>query len=156
MEPGCLQIRADLGFAAFRGQPRRRSPRHKQELIPVAYWRLVPATLPAMPKLSPDLHCRPGAPRLSADELAELKAEVPAWTLVENGERLAREFRFANFKQTMAFVNALAELADTEDHHPDFEVGYGRVHVTFSTHDAGGLTLNDFICAARTDALPRP
>jgi 4a-hydroxytetrahydrobiopterin dehydratase len=66
---------------------------------------------------------------------------------------LSKTFRFADYYQTMAFVNALAWIAHQEDHHPDLSVHYNRVVVHFSTHDAGGLTLNDFICAAKTEAL---
>ena len=60
---------------------------------------------------------------------------------------------FADYYKTMAFVNALAWIAHAEDHHPDMSVHYNRAVVRFSTHDAGGLTLNDFICAAKAEAL---
>jgi 4a-hydroxytetrahydrobiopterin dehydratase len=74
-------------------------------------------------------------------------AELPGWS-VEDG-RLTRTFRFGNYHQTIAFVNLVAWIAHQEDHHPDLEVGYGHCRVSYSTHDAGGLTHNDFICAAR-------
>ena len=76
-----------------------------------------------------------------------------AWRIVEDGRALRRELRFGDFYRTMGFVNALAHLANAEDHHPDLEVGYNYCNVRFSTHDAGGLTEKDFICAAKTDAL---
>ncbi|EGQ63942.1 pterin-4-alpha-carbinolamine dehydratase, partial [Acidithiobacillus sp. GGI-221] len=63
------------------------------------------------------------------------------------------EFRFKNFYETMAFVNAVAWISHREDHHPDLELGYNRCVVHYSTHAIGGLSENDFICAARVDAL---
>jgi len=64
-----------------------------------------------------------------------------------------REFRFKDYYRTMSFVNALAHMANAEDHHPDLSVHYDRCVVRYSTHDAGGLSENDFICAARASAL---
>jgi 4a-hydroxytetrahydrobiopterin dehydratase len=97
-------------------------------------------------------HCRPltGAPLTAAEVNAQLKA-VPDWT-VQNGA-LTRRFRFGNYYETIAFVNALAFLAHAEDHHPELVVGYDRCDVRFSTHSVGGVSDNDFICAARADAL---
>jgi 4a-hydroxytetrahydrobiopterin dehydratase len=91
--------------------------------------------------------------RLSPERVAPLLAQVPGWTLAEDGQALARTFRFDDYYRTMAFVNALAHVAHREDHHPDLGVHYDRCVVRFSTHDVGGLSENDFICAARTDAL---
>jgi len=68
---------------------------------------------------------------------------------------ISKEYRFPDFYETIAFVNALAYIANQEDHHPDLEVGYGKCRVSFTTHDAGGLTENDFIAAARVNALIR-
>lgn len=98
--------------------------------------------------------CRPlqGAQhRLDPQQVAALLAGLPDWR-VEAGE-LCREFRFADFHRAMAFVNAMAWIAHQQDHHPDFAAGYNYCRVRFSTHDVGGLSLNDFICAARLDAL---
>ena len=75
------------------------------------------------------------------------------WRVTEDGKALRREFGFRDFYRTMGFVNALAHVANVEDHHPDLELGYNYCNVRFSTHDAGGLTEKDFICAAKTDAL---
>jgi 4a-hydroxytetrahydrobiopterin dehydratase len=97
------------------------------------------------------MHCRAGAPQLSADELAAHVASLPGWT--NAGERIVKEYAVANYYETMAFVNALAWIAHREDHHPDLEVHYSRCVVTFATHDAGGVTLNDVICAAKTERL---
>ena len=91
--------------------------------------------------------------RLSPERVAPLLAQVPGWTLAEDGQALARTFRVDDYYRTMAFVNALAHVAHREDHHPDLGVHYDRCVVRFSTHDVGGLSENDFICAARTDAL---
>ena len=92
---------------------------------------------------------------LSATEVVTRLASLPGWTLHGDGADIAIEktFRFRNYFETMAFVNALAFLAHREDHHPDLGVHYDRCLVRWSTHDVGGLSENDFICAARTSAL---
>jgi len=95
--------------------------------------------------------CKPGTPALHADEVARLLKSLNAWGY--SGGQISREFKFKNFYETMAFVNAVAFIANREDHHPDMEVGYNRCLVKFSTHSVGGLSQNDFICAARVDAL---
>lgn len=94
-----------------------------------------------------------GAPGLDAAKVEGLLKEVPEWKLVGERKGITRRYTFENYYQTMAFVNAVAYLAHHEDHHPDLEVKYNSCGVLFSTHDAGGLTENDFICAAKTDAL---
>ncbi|NCF81950.1 MAG: 4a-hydroxytetrahydrobiopterin dehydratase, partial [Proteobacteria bacterium] len=77
--------------------------------------------------------------------------------LDEAGKEISREYTFKNYYQTMAFVNALAWIAHMEDHHPELRVGYNRVRVGYSTHSIGGLSENDFICAAKIDSLiPSP
>lgn len=101
-----------------------------------------------------DEPCRPlhGAEhRLDADTAAALLAQLQGWR-IEQGE-LRREWRFADFHATMAFIEAMAALAHRNDHHPDFAAGYNYCHVRFSTHDVGGLSRNDFICAAQLDRL---
>ncbi len=90
---------------------------------------------------------------LDAAAITERLALLPGWQLVEDGAAIARDFRFADFHQAMAFVDALAEIAHRENHHPDLEVGYGHCRVRFSTHDVGGLSENDFICAAQIGQL---
>ncbi|AOV17275.1 pterin-4-alpha-carbinolamine dehydratase [Acidihalobacter aeolianus] len=98
--------------------------------------------------------CEGGVPPLDHDEAARLMSGLhPDWQRVEDGRAIARELGFANFHDTMAFVNAVAWIAHREDHHPDLEVGYNRCRVRYSTHAIGGLSRNDFICAARVDAL---
>ena len=105
-----------------------------------------------------DAHCLPrrgSEHRLPEARVRELLPEVPEWELVEDGHALTRTFRFPDYYRTMAFVNALAFMAHREDHHPDLGVHYDRCVVRYSTHDVGGLSENDFICAARADALVR-
>jgi len=97
------------------------------------------------------LSCRTGAARLPPAELKRKLSALPTWRYSE--KRLRRTFRFPDYYHTIAFVNALAWVANTQDHHPDLEVHYGNVVVDWSTHDAGGVTLNDCICAAKTDQL---
>jgi 4a-hydroxytetrahydrobiopterin dehydratase len=77
------------------------------------------------------------------------------WQLIEDGKALKREFKFADFYRAMSFVNAVAHIANLEDHHPDLECGWGYCRVRYQTHAIGGLHENDFICAAKVDALPR-
>ena len=96
-------------------------------------------------------HCRRGAVRLSRREIRTLLDALPGWSL--RGGRIEKTFAFANYHETIAFVNALAWIAHREDHHPDLAVGYDRCRVAYSTHDAGGVTRNDCICAARIELL---
>ena len=81
--------------------------------------------------------------------------EVKDWK-VEDGKKIKREFKFEDFKSALAFVNKIGEIAEEEGHHPDIELGWGRVGVELSTHAIGGLSTNDFILAAKIDKLPRP
>lgn len=99
-----------------------------------------------------DSHCTPGAGALPPQQAAALMQEVRDWAVVDG--RLARTFRFRDYHEVMAFVNALAWVSHTEDHHPELTVTYDAVSVRYNTHSAGGaLSLNDFICATRADAL---
>jgi 4a-hydroxytetrahydrobiopterin dehydratase len=104
-----------------------------------------------------DRHCKPcegGVDPLNNEQAGELLASLHAdWSIADDGKEISRTYRFRDYYQTMAFVNALAWIAHGEDHHPDIEVGYNRCHVRYSTHAIGGLSENDFICAARIDAL---
>lgn len=92
--------------------------------------------------------------RLSTEQLAAALAQFPHWQLINL--ELVREVKFADYYETMAFVNALAFIAHREDHHPDLSVHYNRVQVRFSTHDVGGISRNDLICIAKTEALLAP
>jgi 4a-hydroxytetrahydrobiopterin dehydratase len=97
--------------------------------------------------------CEGGIPALSAAEAKRLLEQVPGWSLNDAATEIRREFKFKNYYETMAFVNAVAWLAHREDHHPDMEVGYSRCLVRYSTHAVKGLTENDFICAAKVNRL---
>jgi 4a-hydroxytetrahydrobiopterin dehydratase len=78
-------------------------------------------------------------------------AQVSGWRLHQ--EAIEKSFKFKNFYETIAFVNALAWICNTEDHHPELSVSYGQCVVRFNTHSVGGISINDFICAAKVDAL---
>ena len=77
----------------------------------------------------------------------------PAWQHQTEGGLISRSFKFKNFSKTMFFVNAVANLADQQGHHPDVEFGYNYCRIKFITHEAKGLTRNDFICAKKVDGL---
>ncbi len=96
--------------------------------------------------------CERGTPPLTEAQAREYLAQTPDWELRE-AKSLRRRFRFADFRAAMTFVNAIADLAKAEGHHPDFRVSYNRVTVDLTTHAIGGLSDNDFIMAARIDAL---
>jgi 4a-hydroxytetrahydrobiopterin dehydratase len=96
--------------------------------------------------------CHTGTTPLSKEEAEALARQVPDWTLKEKA--IEREFKLADFRQAIAFVNYVAELANQEDHHPDIHIYYNKVHLVLSTHKIGGLSKNDFILAAKIDRLP--
>jgi 4a-hydroxytetrahydrobiopterin dehydratase len=75
------------------------------------------------------------------------------WKIAKDSKSIQRSLKFKDFYRTMSFVNGLAHIANTEDHHPELKVGYDHCDVTFSTHSIGGLSVNDFICAAKLDRL---
>jgi 4a-hydroxytetrahydrobiopterin dehydratase len=97
------------------------------------------------------MHCVPKVPRLTGRERAERLAVLKGWKHI--GNRIEKTFAFADYHETIAFVNAVASIAHREDHHPDLEVHYDRCVVAWSTHSAGGVTLNDCICAAKIETL---
>jgi 4a-hydroxytetrahydrobiopterin dehydratase len=95
--------------------------------------------------------CEGGVAPLNPQQTQQMLRGIQGWA-VENG-RLAKVYPFQNYYQTMAFVNALAWISHREDHHPDLSVGYNKCRVEYMTHAIGGLSENDFICAAKCDAL---
>lgn len=100
--------------------------------------------------------CEGGVEPLSRAQAQELMEQLaPGWTLSDDAKSLHREWKFRNFYHTMSFVNAVAHIANAEDHHPDMEVGWGYCRIKYATHAINGLSENDFICAAKVDALPR-
>ena len=99
--------------------------------------------------------CEGGVKPMDAAEAHKMLGELDDWQLADSGKEIARTYKFKNYYQTMAFVNAIAWIAHQEDHHPDLQVGYNRLEVRFSTHAIDGLSENDFICAAKVDGIPR-
>ena len=97
--------------------------------------------------------CKGGIPKLEGAVLQMMLKEVPGWAL--DGDKLRKIFRFHGFPQSIAFVNEMARLAEEEDHHPNFCVDFHEVNVAIWTHAIGGLSENDFILAAKIDALPK-
>ncbi len=83
----------------------------------------------------------------------ELLALLPGWEFAADSAEIRKQYRFPDFVRALAFLNALGWIAESENHHPDVELGWGRCVVRFSTHDVGGLSMNDFICAAKAEAL---
>lgn len=101
-------------------------------------------------------HCQPRkgpAHALDTNEATRLLQQIPGWQLHANGQAIVKDFRFDDFHRTLGFINAVGFMANRQDHHPDIEAGYGHCQLLWSTHDVGGLSLNDFICAARVEAL---
>ena len=99
--------------------------------------------------------CHADAPRVSDDELSDLIKEVPSWAPIirDNIMMLERTYSFADYLSAVEFTNLVAELAETEDHHPALLLEWGKVTVTWWSHKIKGLHKNDFICAAKTDAV---
>ena len=99
--------------------------------------------------------CRAGEPQVSDDELPELLRQIPDWQpiVVDGVLQLQRVYTFRNFKQAWAASNKVAELAEQEGHHPALLLEWGKLTVTWWTHAISGLHKNDFICAAKTDAV---
>lgn len=96
--------------------------------------------------------CEGGVAPLTAAEIATLLKRLKGWTCGSDG-KLTKTYDFRNYHETMAFVNATAWISHREDHHPDLSVGYNKCQVDYITHAIGGLSENDFICAAKIDAL---
>ena len=92
--------------------------------------------------------------RLEAATLAAALALLPGWEC--EGGCIAKSFAFSGYEATLAFVNAVAAIAQAQDHHPDIAFGYDRCRIAWSTHSVGGVSMNDLICAAKVEALERP
>jgi 4a-hydroxytetrahydrobiopterin dehydratase len=95
--------------------------------------------------------CEGGVAPLTDAQIGSMLKGIPGWAL--EGNQLSRTYAFRNYHETMAFVNATAWISHREDHHPDLLVGYNRCTVKYWTHAIGGLSENDFICAAKLDGL---
>lgn len=90
---------------------------------------------------------------LPGEVVETLLHEVPDWNLAKDGLKISKEWQFKNFLKAMAFVDAVADIAESEGHHPDIHIYYSNVVLDLSTHSVGGLTENDFIVAAKIDGL---
>lgn len=99
--------------------------------------------------------CRAGAPAVSDESAAAYMEQIPEWSIVEESgvKRLKRVFEFKNFAEALAFTNQVGALAEEAGHHPDLLTQWGKVTVQWWTHKIGGLHLNDFVMAAKTDTL---
>ena len=94
------------------------------------------------------------APLLRAECERLLATLAPGWRLAADGRSLHHDFKFRDFQRAISFANCVAHVAELEDHHPDLALGYGYVHLTYTTHAIKGLSENDFICAAKIDRIP--
>lgn len=97
--------------------------------------------------------CEGNVPPLTLPQARDFMQHIPGWALSEDGASIWREYAFKNFDETMEFVNMVAELAETEGHHPDMQVSYGKVRFDLTTHAIGGLSENDIILAAKISEL---
>jgi 4a-hydroxytetrahydrobiopterin dehydratase len=101
-------------------------------------------------------HCVPcegGVDTIKREAAEQMLADLPGWELSDDGKMISRRFEFKGFFRTMSFINAMAWVVNNENHHPDFSAGYNYCDVGFTTHAIDGLSENDFICAARINAL---
>ena len=102
-------------------------------------------------------HCQPckrGTPPLAGDTIAQLLSNLHSdWALSGDGKSILRTYIFDDYHRTISFVNAIARISEKEGHHPDLTVSYGKLKVLYTTHAIGGLSENDFICAAKIDHL---
>ena len=96
--------------------------------------------------------CKGGSP-MNPEDARGLLAGVPGWAMSEDGAWLRREWKFRDFAGALAFVNRAGELAEKQQHHPDFELGWGYVRLALQTHAVGGLHCNDFILAAKINGI---
>ena len=90
---------------------------------------------------------------LTPEQVSNLMPQLNQWSVNESNTLITKQFSFSNFYETMAFINAIAWVANTENHHPDLKLGYNYCEVNFTTHALNGLSHNDFICAAKIDKL---
>ena len=97
--------------------------------------------------------CRGGVPPLQGKALEDLAKQVPGWVVID-GHHIKKSFKFQDFKQALAFVNRVGEVAEQQGHHPDILLAWGKAEVTTYTHAINGLTESDFILAAKINQLP--
>ncbi len=99
------------------------------------------------------LPCEVGVPPIEGLEAQKYLAEIPDWKITDDGKKLKREFTFESFKKSIAFVQKVADCAESEGHHPEIYINYKKVILELTTHNIGGLSENDFILAAKIDVL---
>jgi len=97
--------------------------------------------------------CEGGVEPFTNNQAEEYLREIPGWKLNSDSKGIEREFKFKDFKEAISFINRVAEVAESEGHHPDIYVSYNRVRLNLSTHSIRGLSENDFILAAKIDSL---
>ena len=97
--------------------------------------------------------CEGDVKPLDDEQIAQLLGKVPGWERIAG--QIVKTFRFKNYYETTAFINATAWISHREDHHPDIDLGYNTARIRYSTHSVGGLSENDFICAAKIESLLR-
>jgi 4a-hydroxytetrahydrobiopterin dehydratase len=97
--------------------------------------------------------CEGGVEPLDASAVREFAAQIPAWTVTDDNKKISRTWLFADFIAAMKFINSVADIAETEGHHPDISVSYNRVIIELYTHSIGGLSENDFIVASKIDEV---
>lgn len=100
--------------------------------------------------------CKKGTPPLKGEALASLAQRLGAAWAVKNGHQLEREYKFKDFAQALEFTNRIGALAESQNHHPDIALAWGKVGVTLWTHSIDGLAEGDFVMAAKIETLPRP
>ncbi len=98
--------------------------------------------------------CEGGTKPMTKEESQKYLAEVLGWGVIEDGKKISKEFVFPDFVQAIRFIDKIAEIAEQEGHHPDLHIFYNKVRIELSTHAIGGLSENDFILAAKINALP--
>ncbi len=99
--------------------------------------------------------CEGGVAPFDRTKAQEYLTQLSGWTLSEDGKAIRKEYKFKNFKEVIAYFNRIAEIAESENHHPDLRIGYSRVGVELSTHAIKGISENDFILASKFDATLR-
>jgi len=97
--------------------------------------------------------CEGGVNPLDESHAVQQLDQVPGWELIADNTGIVRTLKFKDFVATMSFINAMADMAEQQDHHPDFSAGYNYCEVRYTTHAIGGLSENDFICAAKINDL---
>lgn len=97
--------------------------------------------------------CEGGTMPLTIQEAETLMKDLNHWTLASDAKKIEKEFKFKNFAEALAFANKVGAIAEAEGHHPEIEIGWGKAEIELTTHAIGGLSVNDFILAAKIDKI---